>query len=74
MEQDNTYYNGWLVDGVRHGFGIQTGSREIYKGNWINDKPEGHGVIEYLDKSTYNGQFFDGLRHGTGNYNYIDGS
>ena len=55
MAQDNSYYSGWLVDGIRHGFGMKNDFREIYKGNWVNDKPEGHGMIGYLDKSTYNG-------------------
>tara|TARA_B110000285_G_C14672549_1_gene401021 strand:+ start:81 stop:281 length:201 start_codon:yes stop_codon:yes gene_type:complete len=64
IADDDSIYTGYLVNHLRHGFGVRQSSKSIYKGNWHNDKENGQGVMIYLDKSSYNGHFKNGKRHG----------
>lgn len=40
--------------------------REIYKGEWKNDKRHGYGVLETSDGYSYVGQWCENMRHGLG--------
>lgn len=40
--------------------------RELYKGEWKNDKRHGYGVLETSDGYTYVGQWIENMRHGLG--------
>ena len=37
-----------------------------YEGDFVNDKIDGHGVLQYGDGSIYVGQFKDSKKHGKG--------
>ena len=45
-----------------------------YKGEWRNDKRNGHGEFKWLNNSSYVGDFRDDLMHGEGTYTGEDGT
>jgi hypothetical protein len=45
-----------------------------YLGEWVDDKPDGFGVLTYPDGRRYEGAMLKGLRHGYGKLLRTDGS
>lgn len=65
---------GDLVDGVRHGYGVQTyrnGAK--YAGEWKSDHPDGWGVILAADGRQSVGRFAINPRHGRGVRFFVNG-
>ena len=65
---------GDLVDGVRHGYGVQTyrnGAK--YAGEWKSDHPDGWGVILAADGRQSVGRFAINPRHGRGVQFFVNG-
>ncbi|EDO41562.1 predicted protein [Nematostella vectensis] len=48
--------------------------RELYKGDWKNDKRHGYGILEASDGYKYIGQWHENMRHGLGVACYPDSS
>lgn len=46
--------------------------RELYKGEWKNDKRHGYGLLETSDGYKYVGQWSENMRHGLGAASYPD--
>ncbi|KAK3748504.1 hypothetical protein QZH41_008574 [Actinostola sp. cb2023] len=44
--------------------------RELYKGEWKNDKRHGYGLLETSDGYSYIGQWYENMRHGLGSTSY----
>ncbi|MBF0621842.1 MAG: SUMF1/EgtB/PvdO family nonheme iron enzyme [Magnetococcales bacterium] len=68
-------YEGDLVDGRRHGWGVQVwpdGAR--YEGMFRNDRRTGRGTFYWPSGSRYEGAFLDGRRHGEGVFFWPDGT
>lgn len=72
---DGGHYSGFIKNGRRCGFGIQSWSDgAVYTGEWENDLPHGKGQMKYnVDGKTYIGSFkrgrCDGFGVGTSNKN-----
>ena len=62
---DNEFYEGdWLNDRKNVGEFINEGG--IYKGSFVNDQFNGHGVFQTHDGQVYDGEWLDGMKHGQG--------
>ena len=48
--------------------------QDYYKGQVENGKPQGLGVLRYVDGSKYVGEWNDGEENGQGTYTFPDGS
>ena len=59
-----SYYDGELVDNIRHGWGVrQYPSGNIYKGMWFNNVRHGYGTMKWVDCSQlYTGQWESGVQ------------
>ena len=44
------------------------------EGNWVNEKREGHGIIEYANGDKFDGNFINDKKEGKGMCQYSDGS
>jgi len=51
-----------------------TNSGAIYRGEWLDDKFEGHGTYTYRNNAQYVGGFRANKRHGRGTYTWPDGA
>ena len=51
-----------------------TNSGAIYRGEWVNDKFEGHGTYTYRNNAQYVGGFRANQRNGRGTYTWPDGA
>ena len=60
-------------------------TNQVYEGEWLADKPHGHGVHLFLEQAAtskpkasqcnrYVGQFSDGLRNGIGTFTFSNGA
>ena len=49
------------------------GRGKIYKGEWVNNKMEGKGVMEWPDGRIYEGYFKDDMKEGPGKLIMPDG-
>lgn len=69
---DGSIYDGWWLDGTRHGVGtyIQFGNK--YVGEWKYNKRSGQGTMYYVTNCVYKGSWLDDLPHGQGTF--IDSS
>ncbi|MDB3981793.1 exonuclease domain-containing protein [Methylophilaceae bacterium] len=64
---NNETYEGDLLNGKRHGKGIQTYKNgDIYEGDFLNDYRHGKGIYTWPDGRSYVGKFIDGNQHGKG--------
>lgn len=70
---DGDVYDGWWIDGLKHGMGRQISKDGIYLGLWTNDE-KSCGTQLYPDGSIYVGQWFNGVQWGRGYMKYADGS
>ncbi|XP_062239194.1 MORN repeat-containing protein 2 [Platichthys flesus] len=60
---------------VRTGVGKQTTANLIiYTGEWLEDKMNGKGTLQYPSGVMYEGEFKDNMFHGMGTYTFQDGS
>jgi MORN repeat len=65
---DDETYNGDLVDGVFHGYGIYSCSTFKYTGGYSNGQMHGNGEITYSNGATYKGEFEMDKFHGYGEH------
>lgn len=81
---DGSFYRGALQNGQRFGEGVLYTAlgKEIYKGNWINDKYDGHGLLFFENLGTklensdwifYEGGFKNGKFEGLGKISLKNG-
>ena len=71
---DYGYYEGYLVNGVRHGEGTYYWySGAIYSGSWVNGNREGEGTMTYDEGSVYTGSWKNNKRNGKGKIRFSDG-
>jgi hypothetical protein len=72
VHNHNTEYDGERNEkGQRHGTGMlrfNTTPNAFYKGNWVEDKMEGHGEYCWGDGHRYVGSFKNNKQHGLGAY------
>ena len=48
IDDDGGEYNGWIVDGKRHGIGTyKFADGTIYQGQWFKDEIRGYGIMTY---------------------------
>ncbi|KAJ3340068.1 hypothetical protein HDU93_007410 [Gonapodya sp. JEL0774] len=75
---DGSSYRGGVRDGLRNGNGVFTcTSREArYKGDWLNGKHHGYGVLVYEGSGNcyYEGEWVDGVKSGKGVMHYASGN
>ncbi|MBR6784208.1 MAG: leucine-rich repeat protein [Clostridia bacterium] len=75
IEYENGSYEGEIVDGQFHGYGVYRWSNGAsYEGEWKNGNFRGHGVYRWADGDVYDGEWKDDKRHGNGKWIYADGS
>lgn len=73
--RENIYFGELNESGLRHGYGeITYSNSDVYKGSWVNDKPEGRGVYVWKDNGRYEGDFLAGKMHGHGKRVYASGN
>ena len=66
---NNTFYKGEIVDNKKEGKGEEISGEGIFSGNFLNDKKNGEGKMEYsLSGDTYEGNYKDDLFDGKGHY------
>lgn len=73
---DGSYYIGAVSNNFANGQGVYTYKNRtlIYKGNFVNDQPEGRGIEYYADGSRYEGDFRFGRKEGRGIFFWKDGT
>ena len=72
---DNGYYDGFWVDGNKHGYGLYSWDESgIYVGFWNNDTMEGYGSYENQDKKIMRGMYANGKLNGLGEESTVDGN
>ena len=72
---DNASYTGELLNGLRHGRGVQIwedGAK--YDGEWEYDKAHGVGTFYHADGDIYQGQWDNDRANGEGTYINVDGA
>ena len=71
-------YDGEWLDDMRHGQGTHTDENGVYHGGWAQDKEEGYGDWEGInrpdDEAAYAGAWHLGLRCGMASSKYHDGA
>jgi hypothetical protein len=73
--RENIYFGELNEAGLREGYGeITYSNSDVYKGSWVNDKPEGRGVYLWKDSGRYEGDFLAGKIHGQGKRVYHSGN
>ena len=71
---DGSLYIGMMNNGIRQGKGIYYFShKEIYGGDWKQDRFDGNGIYIYDNGDIYEGNLENGLKKGKGNYYYSNG-
>jgi hypothetical protein len=66
------WYQGDLLDGMKHGKGERHQGRTYWKGEWKNDKMDGGGEWRCVNGSSYTGQWANGMFSGEGVYKSKD--
>jgi hypothetical protein len=69
---DSSFYEGQVVNGLRHGKGSYTNPKEgvVYEGDWKNGLRHGHGILRYRNGSVYEGAWERGMKWGQGKMTY----
>lgn len=74
ISNENTTYEGEILDGKMHGKGILTYADGVrYEGDFLNDKIHGSGLKTWPNGYEYEGEFKNGLQHGNGMQKFPDG-
>ena len=61
------YYKGNWVMIIRHGFGqLLLRNGQVFKGNFVQNQPDGDCQIFYPDEGSYSGEVSRGVIHGIG--------
>ena len=73
---DKSFYEGEVLNGLRHGRGQFLGSKFSYEGMWKFGKRSGKGLAYYNAERTsyYDGEWLKGMRHGYGVLQYKSGN
>lgn len=58
-------YEGFIMNGLRHGLGREITKRAVYIGYFVNNAKQGFGV-KFKKESTYTGDFMNDLQSGDG--------
>lgn len=58
----------WLYWNPIHGTRMYEKGEMTYQGDFVNQKPQGYGILEFKDGVKYEGFWNHGLPHGTGTY------
>ena len=67
FEDGSTYVGGIDSEGKRNGYGVSvTKAGDVYRGDWVNDKPHGNGRFIRWNGDYYQGGFKNGMPHGLG--------
>ena len=67
-------FEGHWQNGKRHGLGVETRGRWLYRGEWTQDKKHGNGrMICANGQEHFDGQWVDNKRHGRGSYKFGNG-
>ena len=76
LDSEGNYYKGELKDGKYEGEGeMLVKDKSKYIGTFINDYPNGKGVLEnFENKTKYDGYFVNGKKEGKGVLEYEDGT
>jgi len=74
-----SYLNGWKYigywkDGSWNGYGELTTSSFEYSGEWFSGKPQGDGIVSFMDGGFYDGNWSEGKREGWGDAYNQDGT
>lgn len=59
-KQENGYYIGKVVDGLKGGYGIWKQNETLYEGNFLDNVPHGIGKLTRADQTVLRGYFDDG--------------
>lgn len=74
IEGKNFKYEGYTLDGKKHGMGIyHFSSGAIYDGEWQLDKMHGKGSYTFSGGDRYHGEWENGKMNGKGTYRYKNG-
>ena len=65
---DGSQYVGGFSQGTRAGEGTLRDASGLFRGQWLDDLPEGFGEFHGNDGSTYRGMWERGLKSGYGSY------
>lgn len=67
-------YEGHWQNGKRHGLGVESRGRWIYRGEWTQGFKGRYGVRQSLTSTAkYDGTWANGLQDGYGSETYADG-
>lgn len=66
VSEDGSKYTGQIVDGLRHGNGVEERKIGSYDGQWEADEQHGRGKQVWNDGRTFEGQFSKGKFDGYG--------
>ena len=75
--KEGAIYEGQLnSQGFRHGKGIfkYRENKDVYFGDWKNDKFDGTGTYIFTKGDRYVGELREGRKSGKGNYSYANGN
>jgi hypothetical protein len=71
---DGSSYEGQVENGLRHGRGTYKHGGDVYSGDWVRGKRNGHGVQKYATGAEYEGEWKKDQRHGYGSMLYPSGN
>ena len=71
---NNTFFQGKLIHGIKNGKGTFIYLDSRYEGDWVNDQRNGKGKFKYPDSSVYEGDWVNDQKHGKGKFTYLDSS
>lgn len=74
MDSSGSSFEGQWQNGRRHGLGVETRGRWIYRGEWTSGSKGRYGVRQSATSTAkYEGTWASGLQDGYGSETYADG-